>query len=256
MKRLKAVLFDMDDTLISWESWSGDWRAVEMKHLRQVYDFLDQRQRLFTPFHTFVEAYGRRSRDAWADARTTLRAPHMGMILVETLVDFGFEPDEHIGMIECLEAYRWTHVPGVVVFPDVAPLLQQLQERGIQLGIVTNASQPMWLRDHELEYYGLLPYFPHLPARISAADVGYLKPHHTIFERALKAVSATPDEAVFVGDNPVADIAGAQAAGMKAILRVNHPAPPLISGLIVPDAAVNTFKELPAIFDAWFGAGW
>jgi putative hydrolase of the HAD superfamily len=145
---------------------------------------------------------------------------------------------------------------GVELFPDVMPFLEILQSRGIKTGIVTNASQPMTIRDTELSGYDLLRFFPDTPHRISAADVGYLKPHAAIFEHALKVLGTQPDETVFIGDNPVADIAGSQSAGMKAILRVLHVRQPLISGLIVPDAAINSFDELPAILDEWYPGRW
>ena len=255
--RLKAVLFDMDDTLIDWEGWSGDWQGIERHHLQGVFDYLAQKQRpLRTSFDAFRELYGQRSRQAWLDARDSLRAPHIGEILMSVLGECGVVADETVGMKECLEAYCWKPIPGVVVFPDVPRFLKLLQDRGICLGIVTNASQPMWLREAELTAFELLDYFPVHAARISAADVGYLKPHESIFRAALEAVGATAEETVFIGDNPVADVAGAQAMGMKAVLRVGHPAPHLISGLIVPDAAVNSFDELPAVLDEWFPNSW
>ncbi len=65
----------------------------------------------------------------------------------------------------------------------------------------------------------------------------------------------TPEEAIFIGDTPEMDIAGAQNIGMNAILRVKHPSPPLISGLIVPDGAINTLVELPAVLDELY-PGW
>jgi putative hydrolase of the HAD superfamily len=153
----------------------------------------------------------------------------------------------------CLRAYAWGAVPGTVVFPEAREALDLLVSRGLKLGIVTNAAQPMWLRDTELKGHGLLNYFP--DCRISAADVGYLKPHPAIFEAALGRLGVTPDEAVFVGDNPTADIAGAQGAGMQAVLRVVSPVPPMLSGLIVPDGAINTLAELPAVLDERF-PGW
>lgn len=253
---LKAILFDMDDTLIDWSGWSGEWRSLERRHLQQVYELLASASRsLNTDMETFIGHYSGLLRDAWIAARANLLAPHNGKLLLQSLSHFGFVEDEQLGIHECIQAYNWRGAPGVCVFPDVPPMLTKFQQLGIKMGIVTNASQPMQMRDTELEAFGLLQYFPDKPARISAADVGYLKPHEAIFTHALNALGTTAEETVFIGDNPVADIAGAQSAGMKAILRVTSPAPSLISGLIVPDAAINSLEELPKILDEFY-PGW
>ena len=34
MADLKAVLFDLDDTLIDWSGFNSDWAAMEQNHLR------------------------------------------------------------------------------------------------------------------------------------------------------------------------------------------------------------------------------
>ncbi len=255
--RLKAVLFDMDDTLIDWRDWNGDWPAAEERHLQGVYNYLSGENRpLNGGFSAFQSYYNRLTREAWVDARTSLKAPNIGRMLLQALAQFGFLPDETIGLDQCLRAYGWGCIQGVTVFEDVAPFLKILQAHGIKTGIVTNASQPMSVRDSELEGYDLLRFFPEPAHRISAADVGYLKPHAAIFDHALTMLGTQPDETIFIGDNPVADVAGAQSAGMKAILRVLHHTQPLISGLIVPDAAINSFDELPAILDEWFAGRW
>jgi len=243
----------MDNTLIDWSGFSEDWREMERRHLRGVYDFV--RQRGYAPtgsFDDFALHYTERVIAMWEEARNTLRAPHMGLTLSAALAEFGCTlPDDDISA--CLNAYGWGSLDGVKVYEDVVDALTTLQERGIRMGIVTNAYQPMWLRDLELEHYGLMSFFEEQKTRISAADVGYIKPHPQIFEHALEQIGTAPEETLFVGDNVVADIAGAQGAGMRAILRVNQPAPNLLSGLILPDAAINTFQELLWLVDDWDG---
>ncbi len=249
---LKAILFDLDDTMLDWSGFSGEWRQYEEQRLRGVYNYLQENQLTTPDFETLVETYLVNTRDGWAAARSNLRAPNMAHIMRSTLEQLGAIGDT-FDINQCLERYAWGPVPGVSVFPDVPPILQQLIDRGIRLGIVTNASQPMWMRDREIEQYDLLRYFP--SCRFSAADAGYLKPHPSIFRQALDCLGTSPEETIFVGDNPVADIAGAQAAGMRAVLRVKKPPPPLISGLIIPDRAINTFYELNDVLEEWF-PGW
>jgi putative hydrolase of the HAD superfamily len=250
---VRAILFDMDNTLIDWSGFGEDWREMERRHLRGVYEFVcDEGYNPSGSFDEFVLHYTESVVAMWQEARNTLRAPHMGRTLAQALAEFGCNmPDGEIAA--CLHAYGWGAVEGVSAYEDVVDALTNLQERGIRMGIVTNAYQPMWLRDLELEHYGLLPFFAEQKTRISAADVGYLKPHPQIFQHALEQIGTRPEETLFVGDNVVADIAGAQGAGMRAVLRVNHPAPNLLSGLIVPDAAINTFHELLGLVDDWEG---
>lgn len=249
---LKAVLFDLDDTLIDWSGFNSQWEKMEAIRLPPVYKYLAT---LGTPsgdYEYFREEYVRRVRDAWMSARSTLIAPHLGRILVETSVSLGLDA-EVVDEALCLDHYAWGIAEGTCVFEDVFESLTSLRDAGLRFGIVTNAFAPMFLRDIELELHGLLDYFPE--CRLSAADVGWLKPHPDIFETALSCLGLVADEVVFVGDNLTADIAGAQAAGMKAILRVKNPPVPMISGLVVPDAAINTLNELEPIFDEWF-PGW
>lgn len=250
---LQGVLFDLDDTLVDWSGFSGDWNAYEETHLRQTYDAVAQGVHpIAASFEAFAQEYRIRVRNAWATARGTLRSPHVGRILISTFKALGV-PEDKLDADAIMRAYQWGKVTGTVVFPDVIDALETLRACGVKLGVVTNSFQPMRMREVELAAHGLLAYFP--VCRVSAADAGYLKPHPQIFQQALQSLGTSPRHTVYVGDNPVADIAGAQSAGMQAILRVKKPAPPLISGLIVPDYAVNTLNELLQVFDTWF-PGW
>jgi putative hydrolase of the HAD superfamily len=65
-----------------------------------------------------------------------------------------------------------------------------------------------------LRTYGLLDYFTHLTF---SDEVGIRKPDPAIFHRTLRAAGVPPAEAVHVGDDPVLDVEGARAAGMRVI---------------------------------------
>jgi len=250
MAELKGILFDFDDTLIDWSNVDLDWREVETKRLSGVHAYVNEYIQPFdVPIETLVSHYMTNTRTAWAEGRSTLRAPNMPQVLYATLVELGV-PKDKMDKQAVLKAYGWGVVEGTVVFPDVPEMLEMLLANDIKIGIVTNASQPMSMRDAELIDHKLIDYFQH--CRISAADAGYLKPHKKIFEYALDIMGTTPEETVFIGDNPIADIAGAQSAGMRAVLRVKKSTQRMISGLIVPDGAINTMQELPHLLDGWY----
>ena len=254
MARLRAVLFDLDGTLIDW-SRSRDEEA-RARHICGVMAGLLKAlaaRGLRAPAPEAVaQEYRRRIRQGWIRAREDLRPPHLGDVLVESLKATGMDiaaPERD----DLLEIFPWSAVPGVICFPDAPPALQTLLAQGVKIGLVTNSSHPMWLRDRELEGFGLLHLIPH--CRLSAADLGRMKPHPQIFRAALERVGAAAHEAVFVGDNPALDVAGAQAVGMRAVLRSGRherEAPP---GLVAPDFRLDSLAELPAALDGWF-PGW
>lgn len=249
---LKGVLFDFDDTLVDWSGVRLGWREIEAERMARVADYIYSATRAhWLDPKALVEAYLQNTREAWSAARESLRAPHMPSILMSALEDLGVQTSR-LDVDDLLRAYDWGVAPGTVVFPDVPPALALLQSNDIKLGIVTNASQPMALRDAELAAHGLISFFP--DCRIAAADAGYLKPDARIFHCALERLGTTAAETVFVGDNPDADIAGALSVGMKAVLRVTDRAAGY-GAFTSYQPRLRSFEALPAILDEWY-PGW
>lgn len=251
---LKAIIFDLDQTLFDWRGRNEDWETHQRKHLDKVFRFVDEHvQTMPTDFEDFFETTVSNVIAHWRHAKQSLQAPHLGKILVASLIECGVAADK-INMDDILAAYQHQLIDGVILYPEVIEVLQFLQQHDIRMGIATNAFQPMLLRDAELQTLGIVDYFD---ARLSAADVGYLKPHPRIFESVLTMLEATPQETIFIGDNLHADIGGAQALGMRAILRVHEGElpyenePPEVP--TTPDAEILSLTELPPILDAWFG---
>lgn len=249
---LKAILFDMDDTLIDWSQRSQDWQVFEREHLARVFHYIAKEVHPVRAPEAFYDAARTLSRQAWQDAERDLHAPHLGAVMRSALARIGVPPNL-IDIDACLRAYDWQPIGGVAAYPDAVEVLPVLASHGVKIGLITNAFQPMWMRDRELEAYGLLAHFA--DCRLSAADVGYLKPHPAIFEAALQCLDIQANEAVFIGDNLEADIAGAQSIGMRAVLRVSVPVAPRLNGSIIPDEQIITLHDLLPILDEWF-PGW
>ena len=247
---LQAVIFDLDDTLIRWPEDGLDWETLEREHLRHVFEHVAREIHPPLDFERLVGVMRERSLAAWNAARETFVAPSLGTELSGALADCGV-PEARIDLWACLNAYGWDALPGTAAYPEAPAVLADLRQRGLRLGLLTNAYAPMWLRDRELARVGLAPELFH--ARVSTADVGYLKPHPAAFQAVLDALDVAPQEAVFVGDNLYADIGGAQNVGMKAILRIgaDHVAG-TANDLSGPDAILRSLEELPTILAAWF----
>lgn len=257
MAMLKAILFDLDDTLIDWSHFDGNYYELELPHftkMRQhLIDIDDEHDALLPPLGQMLEVFRTMAQAEWSIGRETMRSPHLPNILIALLKSFGIDTDK-IDVDLLLKHYDWGAVSGVTVFPEVPETLQMLLDNGIEIGIVTNAFQTMAMRDKELEQFDLLRYFK--KCRFAAADVGYLKPHPEIFHTALNCIGTKPEETVFVGDNLNADIAGALRVGMKAVWRdTGHHTSRIARDVIEPSATIVSLDEIVLSLDKWY-PGW
>jgi putative hydrolase of the HAD superfamily len=124
-----------------------------------------------------------------------------------------------------------------VPFPDAKPCLERLAA-DYRLGVVTNG--PCDLQCAKLDASELIGYFG---AVLISRQVGILKPDPRIFVLALDQLDIGPKDAVFVGDTPKTDIVGSHAAGMKAVW-LNRDSIPRPDGMI-PDTTIRSLDELP-----------
>jgi len=98
------------------------------------------------------------------------------------------------------------------VMPRVPEALARLQDLGLQLVIVSNSDGTV---EHSLDAAGLRGFFAVV---IDSAVVGAEKPDVRIFQAALDASGARPERTLHVGDLYHADVTGARAAGIHALL--------------------------------------
>jgi FMN phosphatase YigB (HAD superfamily) len=248
---LRAIIFDLDGTLLDWSGFDGDWESMARERLKPVYAFLAGGGHKLPEFSFFVNDINTRSMLSWQSFKSgNLDAPCLPDVVRGSLAGFDLDMAS-IDVDEVLHHYPWGQVPGSRLFPEAKPILETLREAGLRLGLLTNAFQPMWMRDKELRELGIEDCFD---CRTSAADVGKLKPHPLPFESTLKCLNATVESAVFVGDSLSADIVGAQGIGMRAVWRQNGRKD-IPDDAPTPDAAISTLDDLLLVLDGWF-PGW
>ena len=217
LANIQAVVFDLDGTL------------------------LDRRR----GFERFVRGQWER----FADVRTIEEEKYV-QILIELDRD-GYAPRKElftrlIGQFELpsglaetlLNDYRAGFPSACLLFPDAAQTLTSLRAAGLKLGLITNGSVRMQSR--KLECLALSPMLD--TTLISDAE-GIHKPDREIFHRALQRLNANPARAVFVGDHPEVDVAGARAAGMLAVWRRD----PRVSRVVEADAVIEELGDLVSL---------
>ncbi|HSI80297.1 MAG TPA: HAD family hydrolase [Solirubrobacterales bacterium] len=97
-------------------------------------------------------------------------------------------------------------------YPDAAPALAALADRGLTLVCVSNWDISL---GEVLERCGLGDRFAGV---VSSAGAGARKPDPAIFAPALEIADCKPGEALHVGDTAAEDVDGARAAGIPALL--------------------------------------
>jgi HAD superfamily hydrolase (TIGR01549 family) len=127
------------------------------------------------------------------------------------------------------------------LFDDAIETLAALREQGYLLACITNRAYagPQFMS--EMASLGLAPMFDVMSV---SCEIGYMKPHPTIFQHAIEALDVTPEESVMVGDSLRADVAPAQSLGMTAVWRRYHATHDEEAGGIQPHFVVDELREL------------
>lgn len=126
----------------------------------------------------------------------------------------------------------------VELFAEVHPTLETLANH-FQLGVITNGNA-------DVRRLGLADYFQFT---LCAEELGVGKPDPKPFQEALKRAGIAAEHAVHIGDHPSDDIAGAQAAGLRAIWF--NPLGKPWETEVTPDAEIRSLAELPALLHSW-----
>jgi putative hydrolase of the HAD superfamily len=99
-----------------------------------------------------------------------------------------------------------------IAYDDVPVALEQLKRAGLRLGVISNFDARLYAL---LTGLGLAPFFDSVTI---SSEAGYAKPAPELFAFALRRMEVEPRHALHVGDAAHLDVAGANAAGIEAIL--------------------------------------
>ena len=209
--RFEAVLFDFGDTLVQTkEDIYVDLLTCLNKSLAS--------NGVLVPFRELKEAYFDVRRRQHERIRKSLKEIDFRQRVLETLSCFGytFKLDDKI-IINACEAFFKTFIDTTTMVKSTRTILQKLKQK-YKLGVVSDFLYPPALRKM-FQKFKLTEYFD---AIVISGEVGWRKPHLTIFKIALKLLEVSPHEAIFVGDSIERDIAPSRKLGMRTILIDPH----------------------------------
>jgi YjjG family noncanonical pyrimidine nucleotidase len=146
---------------------------------------------------------------------------------------------------ELSDRYMSAYVEEVRAYEGVLNLLERLQGRHT-LGIISNGFAET--QRYKLRACGIEPLVEH---QVYSEEVAASKPDPAIFTAALALAGASPDEAIYVGDNFHSDISGAARAGLATVwFNPSANGASNTSADVEPDAVVRSIEELSALLGA------
>lgn len=192
----KAVLFDLDDTLWPIAPVILEAEQILFAWLREHAPRVAQQFTIETLRQARLELLARQP-EFQLDLGALRRA---GLIAA-------FEQaGEDAGKVELAMTEFFAARNAVIPYDDVVPGLLRLKGR-VRIGSVTNGNA-------DLQTIGLARHFD---ASVAAPTFGVAKPDPRIFLEACRLLGVAPQEAVYVGDDLLLDVQGAQRAGLRAV---------------------------------------
>jgi putative hydrolase of the HAD superfamily len=189
---IKAVLFDLDDTL--FDRTSSVTAGLQRQYARFAQDLQGTLQAAYLERFLVLDERG------YVNNR---------VVYQQLAAEYGWPPA--LGQTLCDDYYAHYH-DECMGFPGLAQMLADLKALKMKLGLVTNG----WDKAQRgvIQALAIEPFFD---AILVSETEGVRKPDALIFLRALERLGVDARYALFVGDHPVNDIEGAKQVGMRTV---------------------------------------
>lgn len=185
-KGVKAVLFDLDGTLVN---------TMEAFHLMV--------NNLLKSFNKPERSFGENVKLVGKPSKTIVET-----IISESGLDVRLEEFSRIMFGEWVYTYMPKHGK---LYPDSLKVLRELKKRGYLLGVVSNTSREEL--PHYLNGFKIREFFN---VTVSSGDVENPKPSSEPVLKAIQALNVKPMETIMVGDRPE-DVEAGKLAGTYTI---------------------------------------
>jgi len=203
----KGIGFDWAYTLVDL----GE--EDDRRPLQKVYEYLDSKNLTLPDFEEFLNRTRRIFHPMIEKSRTTNKEARFESVLQNLMDQLDIALNGEVTLKKLLEIYYQEVYSERKLYPEVMSVLNSLKSLDVRMGIVSNTTNPGFMKENEMRAVGLKPFFEFA---IYSSDTPFRKPHPSIFEMAIESLNMKPEEILFVGDNFKLDVIGAQNVGMKS----------------------------------------
>lgn len=198
---IKAVIFDLDDTLY-------DYKALERAAFECVGELV--RERLGVSEEQYEEAF-MRARQITKEKLGETAASHSRMLYFQKTLEYLDIRPLYLAL-EMYETYWGFFLDHMALYPGVRELLEALHEKYIRVGVCTDL-----LAHIQHRKLRRLKMMDDVDCLVTSEEAGVEKPASGIFNLCLEKLRLPAGEVCFVGDNLEKDVKGAIAAGLQAV---------------------------------------
>lgn len=202
MKRIKAILIDLDDTLYEYGECNKAGMEAALKELARMHGM---------DVGGLVERFDLARKNVKERLGKTA-ASHSRLLYFKGLTESIWGRTEPEKVMELERLFWEKYFKRMEPYEGARALLENAKKIGLKVGIITNLTTGVQLR--KLVKLGLHRHIDHV---ITSEEVGVEKPHPKIFSHALAMMKLKSDEVVMIGDSREDDVEGAQKAGIRAI---------------------------------------
>ena len=203
----KGIGFDWAYTLVDLG------KEDDRSPLQKVFRYLSSKKLSLPDFEEFLDQSRKIFHPMIENSRITNQEAHFEIALKKLICQFDISLKEDFSLKKLLEIYYMEVYSERKLYPEVISVLNSLQSIGVRMGVVSNTTNPRFMKENEMKAAGLEPFFDFA---IYSSDTPYRKPHPSIFQLAIESLKLKPEEILFVGDNMRLDVVGAQNVGMKS----------------------------------------